>query len=162
MSKDGAIWELEHKYLTGGGIEPSDVETAIASLSSESIPERIIACEAIMRCECAQEIKERACDEVVKLCRDWLSGRQEINESLILVILQMPKKSFAGSSILKQFAFEVANDRNPGMRMNNILILERLARLGDQTAKELLVHARDDVDELVRKNATNSLERVNG
>jgi hypothetical protein len=152
--------EIERKYRRREALSIDELEFATAALTSPSVQEKIIGCEAVFREDSLSQFRTRATETLETICKDALETGAGYPPNLVYALLRVPQALFAASQVIREFGFLAANSQNAGCRMNSVLVLERLANLGDKGAEERLRKIVDDSDALVRANAAKSLDRL--
>ena len=154
------IWEIEKRSLLLEPLSIDELRYADAVLNSPTALERIAAYGIILRSSKEDFAHRKVLLLIEETCREPIPADSRFHPSLVFVLQFLSDTELLGSSAARDFAYRAVISANRGCRTNIIRILERLSRLGDVTAHELLRNASHDPESDVRYNAEGSLRRL--
>lgn len=159
-NKETEIDKLIIKCRAKKKLTAVDLAVAERVLESLNFSEKLIGCEALIRYSESAISKERALAEFESLCKQALEDSSLQDPTLLYSLSFVPDPCFIGNKVFREITLRSATDVNLGARTNAMVLLERLARLGDTEAVEILRRSLHDSHEYVRNNARQCLDRL--
>jgi len=150
----GDLWQGRRSPLA------ADLDLAELALASKEPIDRIAGSAIILISQSGRVPLERICGGLSELCLLASETPAKFHFLLTSTIVMIPDEMVLRDRILKRFIYRAIFSESTSSRCNAILLLDRLAKKGDQTSMELLHIARKDEDSDVSTNATTSLREL--
>lgn len=152
---------LEIRYLDGQQLTEEELRYASEAVGSPLLRERIVACVAILCARHAKnDLKCRARTRFESICAEMLQRQDPYKVEVLFTLLQIPAGELANSRAMRELAYQAVSSPRLSERTNSVLVLERLAREGDERAFALIREALQDPEHNVRKNAQIAVRNV--
>src|SRR2546422_637203 len=122
------VLRLEAKYLRGDSLSPEELKIAQEGLDAELPQERLIACEALLRSNVAENhVILSATRTLEAMCQDAISSNSALDARLVSSLFVIPTNVVLRSELLRKLVYRAATEPSKACRTNAQLALRQLA-----------------------------------